>query len=69
MADKPDYEAFVAVKTKEDSRDPRDTVWVKIGAAWQHKDGNGINIVLHALPHDGKLVLRKPLPPKGDGDA
>ena len=33
------------------------------GAAFQHQDGDGFNIVLQALPIDGKIVLR---PPKGE---
>ena len=33
--------------------------WTRIGAAWQHKDGKGFNIVLSALPSNGRLVLRE----------
>ena len=32
--------------------------WSKIAVAWAHKDGNGYNIQMDALPVDGKLVLR-----------
>ena len=55
--DKPTHEAFVAVQT---GPNPNDTIWLKIGAAWQHKDKKGFNIVLHATPVSGKLVLREP---------
>ena len=34
--------------------------WLKIGAAWPHKDGRGYNITLSALPLDNRLVLRVP---------
>jgi len=32
--------------------------WNKVGVAFPHSDGKGYNVVLHALPVDGKLVLR-----------
>lgn len=32
--------------------------WTKIGAAWQHADGNGLNITLSLLPLDGRVVIR-----------
>jgi len=31
-----------------------------IGAAFQHQDGDGFNVVLQALPINGKIVLRLP---------
>lgn len=36
--------------------------WTKIGAAWQHEDGDGFNLQLNALPLTGRLVVRKPKP-------
>ena len=32
--------------------------WSKIAVAWAHKDGNGYNVQMEALPVNGKLVLR-----------
>lgn len=32
--------------------------WIEIGAAWRHKDGEGLSVVLDALPADRRLVLR-----------
>jgi len=32
----------------------------RIGSAFPHKDGEGYNILLDALPVDGKVVLRTP---------
>ncbi len=32
--------------------------WIEIGAAWPHKDGDGFNVSLDALPPSGRLVLR-----------
>ncbi|WP_346658407.1 hypothetical protein [Bradyrhizobium sp. 134] len=36
--------------------------WTKIGAAWEHKDGKGFNILLTAMPLNGRLVIRQPKP-------
>jgi len=33
--------------------------WMKIGAAWQNKDGKGMNIILDALPLSNKVVVRE----------
>jgi hypothetical protein len=40
--------------------------WTKIGAAWQHEDGDGFNVSLTAIPLTGRLVIRKP---KADPEA
>jgi hypothetical protein len=32
--------------------------WTRIGSAWQHRDGNGFNIQLDAMPIDGRISLR-----------
>jgi hypothetical protein len=39
--------------------------WNRIGAAWPHKEGEGITLFLDAIPvgFDGRIVL---LPPKAD---
>jgi hypothetical protein len=34
------------------------TVWTKVGAAWQHSDSKGLNILLETVPLDGRLVVR-----------
>jgi hypothetical protein len=33
-------------------------VWTRIGAAWQHSDGKGLNILLETLPLNGRLIVR-----------
>lgn len=38
----------------------RKAVWSKIAAAWAHKDGDGYQVRMDALPVDGRLVLRAP---------
>ena len=42
-----------------DDRDDDDPFWLKIGAAFPHKDNKGFNVVLSALPTDARLVLRE----------
>lgn len=51
----PSHRAYVVVK-----RDGADDFWINVGAAFPHQDGNGLNVVLQALPVDGKIVLRVP---------
>jgi hypothetical protein len=36
-----------------------DTFWTHIGSAWPYKDGEELNLVLFALPINGRLVLRE----------
>ena len=40
-------------------REGQDDYWLNIGLAFPHKDGNGFNVVLQALPLDGKIVCRE----------
>jgi hypothetical protein len=49
------YQAYTVVK-----RENADDYWLNIGAAFMHQDGDGYNIVLQALPINGKIVLRLP---------
>lgn len=35
-------------------------IWTRVGAAWPHDKGAGLNIQLEALPPDGRLVLIEP---------
>lgn len=32
--------------------------WTRIGVAFPHSDGKGYNVLLQAVPLDGKMVLR-----------
>lgn len=35
--------------------------WTRIGAAWDHKDGGGLNLHLDLVPtNGGRIVLRAP---------
>jgi hypothetical protein len=61
MSNKPDF--FVH---GEKVLGPRNTILVRIGAAWRHEKGNGVTLQVDALPLDfnGRIVL---LEPKQDG--
>ena len=54
-APQPAYRAYTVIK-----REGQDDFWLAIGAAFMHQDGDGYNVVLQALPIDGKIVLRLP---------
>ena len=58
MADKqpsaPTHRAYSVIR-----RDGQDDYWLNLGLVFPHKDGNGFNIVLQALPLDGKIVCRE----------
>ena len=40
-------------------REGQDDFWLNVGLVFPHKDGKGFNIMLQALPLDGKLVCRE----------
>ncbi len=52
------------VYTVDDRGEGNDPFWLKVGAAFPHKDEKGFNLVLQALPTDGRLVLREYQEPK-----
>jgi hypothetical protein len=54
-ATQPAYRAYTVVK-----REGQDDYWLAIGAAFKHGDGDGYNLVLQALPIDGRVILRVP---------
>lgn len=42
-----------------ETQDKAETLWNKIGVAWEHKDQKGLNIQMNAMPLVGKIVIRK----------
>ena len=61
----PNPPALVAWHVTERGRGRK--FWNRLGAAWPHKEGEGITLFLDAIPvgFDGRIVL---LPPKADED-
>lgn len=37
----------------------QDSIWKSVGAAFPHRDGKGMDVVLDALPVDGRVTLRE----------
>ena len=58
MSKKPTLIAY-SVKERGENQKP---VWIKLGGAWPHENGNGFTIQLDALPlnFDGRIVLTEP---------
>ena len=40
-------------------REGKDDFWLNLGLVFPHKDGKGFNIMLQAIPLDGKIVCRE----------
>jgi hypothetical protein len=51
---KPTHRVYTVIR-----REGQDDYWLNLGLAFPHKDGKGFNIVLQALPLDGKIVCRE----------
>ena len=63
---KPTHKVFVVEDRGEGEEG--DAFWTRVGSAWAHKDGKGFNVVLSALPVNGRLVLRTFTEEDGKGD-
>ena len=55
----PNSPSLLAFKINE-SREGK-SYYNKIGAAFEHKDGEGYNVTLDSVPVDGRFTLRTPL--------
>ena len=52
----PAFQAWHVTKKGDNS------FWTKVGAAWPHRDGKGLSLILSVIPMNGQIVLRQPLP-------
>jgi hypothetical protein len=60
----PDYIAFHV----RDGEEKGKGFWTRIGAAWTHKDGEGLNLHLDLVPvSGGRIVLRVPKEDEAEG--
>lgn len=51
--------SFIAYHVAE--REGAKAFWTRIGAAWDHEDGNGLTLALDLVPvNGGRIVLRTP---------
>lgn len=46
----------------EDARKGRKAYWTKIGRLFAHDDSKGFDLVLNALPINGRIVIRQEQP-------
>jgi hypothetical protein len=51
------FDAY-SVREYEANGGEKKSDWTRIGVAFPHSDGKGFNVLLQALPLDGKMVLR-----------
>ena len=52
------YDVLV-VDNYEDAQGTEKASWTRVGVAFAHKDGLGLNVELQAIPVSGKLVIRR----------
>jgi hypothetical protein len=55
----PDFADYAVTETGKGKKD----ILTRIGAAWKHQKGDGLNIRLRSLPLGGNIVL---FPPKAE---
>ncbi len=36
--------------------------WTRVGAVWEHRSGEGFDLLLDAIPVSGRVVIRKAKP-------
>lgn len=51
---RPDYIAY----SVQESRDGKGH-WNRVGAAWRHRDGEGVELQLDSVPVNGRITLRE----------
>ncbi|MBN8913087.1 MAG: hypothetical protein J0H65_13740 [Rhizobiales bacterium] len=58
--------AYIAFHVR-DGEEKGKGFWTRIGAAWKHKDGEGLSLQLDLVPLDGgRIVLRTPKEDEAD---
>jgi len=55
---KPKQPSHIAYQVREGQDDK--SYFNKVGAAFEHKDGEGFNVILDSMPVDGRITLRTP---------
>ncbi len=50
----PSHRAYAVIR-----REGQEDYWLNLGLVFPHKDNGGFNIMLQALPIDGKIVCRE----------
>jgi hypothetical protein len=58
MSTTPRLDAYSVRKYTDRQSGEERSDWTRVGVAWPHSDGKGLNVHLSAMPVDGVLVLR-----------
>lgn len=58
MSDEKKTPAYVAYSVRDRGPD-KDAAWTRVGAAWEHRDGKGLDLQLEATPVDGRVTMRE----------
>lgn len=65
----PSANRFDAYSVREyEANGEKKSDWTRVGVAFPHADGKGFNVLLQALPLDGKMVLRLHEPKEDDAE-
>lgn len=56
---KPTHRAYT-VKNFKDGKGEDRSRWLEIGTVFPHSDGEGFDVVLEAVPVDGRVIIRRP---------
>jgi len=60
----PSHKAFLVDNFQKDGEQKAD--WTEIGAAWPHKDGKSLDILLKTVPLNGRIVISHSVPKNPD---
>lgn len=55
---KPVFHAFSVREFEKDGK--KDSFWTKVGVVFAHQDGKGFDVVLEAMPLNGRVTIREP---------
>lgn len=53
------HQPFLFAYAVEDAPRGKKSYWTRIGRLFAHKDGKGYDLVLNALPINGRIVVRQ----------
>jgi len=58
---RPEYTAY-SVREYRKPGGAKHSDWTRVGIAWAHKDGDGLDLILDAIPVSGRIAIRKSAP-------
>ncbi len=55
---KPVFHAYSVREYEKDNK--KESFWTKVGVVFAHQDGKGFDVVLEAMPINGRVTIREP---------